>query len=414
MGSEKVPPELKSLAEDLATEAHERHLFLKVEPLEYGFRFFLPGEGGRGQFAIYYSPKRRRYSLVAPPGLDPDLVPLVRLAQIRIGARLPGEPDEERIHRSWEGVLSDSPTLSQHIASRLGELQAAGFFIHDFTRLPSGVQLVFGEEPSALKVNLYCAKDGRIKVVPAGKRSPTLELLSQLLAPPGGLAGAVPEGERALDRWLGTDEAGKGDYFGPLVVAGFVADWEVVAQLEGLGLAESKSLQKTRLLALSRLLWGRFKDRCVLVEIGPARYNQLYEELARSGGKLNTLLGWAHAKVIQEAVARQGIRSVVVDQFGASWNVTRYLRERKDLALVFRPRAEDNPAVAAASLLAKARFLERLDALSEEVCVTLPAGAGTNVVEAGRAVVEAHGPDVLSRIAKVHFKTTERILAPPP
>lgn len=407
-----IPPELKSLADDLAIEAHERQLYLKVERLEYGFRFFLPGEGGRGQFSIYYSPKKNRYSLVAPPGIDPDLVPLVQLAQIRIGGRLPGEGAPEREAGSWEEMISDKPALSRHIASRLSDLQAAGYFVEDFAKLPGGVQLVFGEGPGALRVNLYCGKDARIKVIPAGRKSHELSLVCEMLKPTGGMMEAVPEPERGLDTWLGTDEAGKGDYFGPLVAAGFVADWPVVAELEGIGLAESKGMHKSRVLGLSRLLWGRFKDRCTVVEISPARYNQLYTELRGSGGKLNLLLGWAHARVIQEARERQPLQTVVVDQFAASWNITRYLSGTRDVKLMFRPRAESNPAVAAASILAKARFLERLEKLSGEVGVALPAGSGANVVQVGKEVIEKHGVTVLSRIAKLHFKTTERITGP--
>jgi ribonuclease HIII len=195
-----------------------------------------------------------------------------------------------------------------------------------------------------------------------------------------------------------------------LVVAGFTADWAAVTELEGMGLAESKVLQKGRVMSLARLLWGRFKDRCTVVEIGPARYNQLYTEFRGTGGRLNLLLGWAHARTIQEARQRSTVRSVVVDQFAASWNITRYLADARDLNLMFRPRAESNPAVAAASVLAKARFLERLEKLSDEAGISLPAGAGANVVSAARAAVERHGPGILERIAKVHFKTTERVL----
>jgi ribonuclease HIII len=66
--------------------------------------------------------------------------------------------------------------------------------------------------------------------------------------------------------------------------------------------------------------------------------------------------------------------------------------------------------VAAASILAKARFFQRLAKLSDEIGIELPPGAGEKVIETGRQVIGKHGQSSLQRVAKLHFRTTERIM----
>ncbi len=406
-----LSPELGTLVEDLKLEAAEKGLLLNADKLEYGYRLYFPGGGNRGSFSIYYSPRRRRYSLVAPELIDPDLIPLVELSAARTGAASPFQQQKlKEEFTSWESVLSDNPMLSRHIADKLSDLQAAGYFMSDFKKLQGGVQLELLKDETPLKINLYAGKDGRIKVVPSGKRTKERVEVAALLASDVSAKETLPKGEQKLDTWIGTDEAGKGDYFGSLVAAGFLTDWAIAEELEGMGLTDSKRMSDKRLLKLVKFLWGKYPDRCVVVEITPTRYNELYDGFRGSGGKLNQLLGWAHARVIREFHGKASFAAVVIDQFGASWNITRHLQEAKDVKLLLRPRAESNPAVAAASILARARFLRRLEKLSEEMGIDLPPGAGQKVIDAGKALVEKHGSDALSRAAKLHFKTTEKIM----
>jgi ribonuclease HIII len=330
---------------------------------------------------------------------------------LKIGARSPWpEQSAAEEARTWEEVFSDDPALSTHVSEKLHGLQSAGYFMTDFRRLSGGIQLDISKDDALYKINLYAGKDGRINVVPSGKKSKELSAIARLLAQDFDVKQSLPETERELKKWLGTDEAGKGDYFGPLVVGGFLADWEVAGELESMGIRESKGLTKRRVLGLARLLWGKYKKRCAVVELRPERYNQLYEDFRGGGGKLNRLLGWAHARVIQDIHSTSSVNAVVIDRFGKPEDITRYLKKLPRVELMFRARAESNPAVAAASILAKARFFERLDKLSEEVDLELPPGAGAQVVTAARGVVEKHGPAALRKVAKLHFKTTEQVM----
>jgi ribonuclease HIII len=143
-----------------------------------------------------------------------------------------------------------------------------------------------------------------------------------------------------------------------------------------------------------------------VVAIGPERYNEMYAKMRN----LNRLLAWAHARVIENLLEKIECARVVSDQFGDERVLERSLMEKgKRVQLIQRPRAEDDLAVAAASIIARAEFVRRLEQLSRTVGVELHKGAGPPVLTAGRRFVEKHGGAALQRVAKLHFKTTQQI-----
>lgn len=207
---------------------------------------------------------------------------------------------------------------------------------------------------------------------------------------------------------IGTDEAGKGDYFGPLVVAAVFLDDRREAILAELGLRESKVVSDARCRELSR----QVREVCshTIVRINPERYNALREKM----GNLNHLLAWAHARAIEDVLGEVACDRVVTDRFQAGDLLRRALMERgRRVTVEERTGAESDLAVAAASVVARAAFLATLARLSKEVGVTLPKGA-THVVGAARQVVARGGRELLRRVAKLHFKTTARVLSTPP
>lgn len=203
---------------------------------------------------------------------------------------------------------------------------------------------------------------------------------------------------------IGVDESGKGDYFGPLVVAGVYVSPELEGQLRDAGVQDSKSLSDKRASALST----HIRQSCPyeIVAIGPERYNSMYA-LFRN---LNKLLAWGHARVIENLLERVSCDRVVADQFGAARFLNAALMEKgRSVQVVQKPHAEVETAVAAASVVARAEFLRRLQSLSRGYGMTLPKGASA-VIAAGKEFVRKHGPDTLGQVAKLHFRTTEKIL----
>lgn len=204
---------------------------------------------------------------------------------------------------------------------------------------------------------------------------------------------------------IGTDESGKGDYFGPLVVAGFFLPEGQEQVLQELGVRDSKKISDNRIREISELLKAGYKYS--LVVIGPKKYNELYAKLRN----LNKLLAWAHARVIENILDEVPCTSAVTDQFGDKLFVLNSLMKRgRGIELIQRPKAEEDPAVAAASILARAEFVRRMYFLSQEIGVELPKGASPLVEEVGLNLVKKHGEAILDEVAKKHFKTTRRIL----
>lgn len=162
--------------------------------------------------------------------------------------------------------------------------------------------------------------------------------------------------------WIGTDEAGKGDYFGPLVCAAVYVDDELSRRLTALGVRDSKTLSDARVRQLAEAIRQTCGTRVIsVVPIPPDAYNRLYEQFRREGKTLNTLLAWGHARAIENLLSK-GIETdnVLVDQFTDVRYITSALLKQgrsRDLNLVALPRAESNIAVAAASILARDRFL---------------------------------------------------------
>lgn len=216
---------------------------------------------------------------------------------------------------------------------------------------------------------------------------------------------------------IGTDEAGKGDFFGPLVTAGVFVDERVAKLLRALSVRDSKTVGDRELRVLARNIRDVVDEpkRAVIVLV-PKRYNELYRQMRSEGKNLNALLAWTHTRVIEDLIGH-GLRPkfILSDQFGDK----RYIESRllvdtrlSGVPVIQMHRAEADVAVAAASILARDAFLRWLDRAGKALGLTVPKGASPKVIETGRVLVARLGADALKEYAKVSFKTMEKVLAP--
>ncbi len=203
---------------------------------------------------------------------------------------------------------------------------------------------------------------------------------------------------------IGSDESGKGDYFGPLVTAAVACGPEHAVLLEDVLVTDSKKMSAG---AIRQSAAGiRETLDYAIVVINPERYNQLYAKI----GNLNKLLAWCHGTAIEEVLEKRDVGMLVVDKFCDERTLLAGFKPKaKTKQLVLRPKAESNPAVGAASILASDAFTRGLEKLGRDNNLKLPKGAGSPVEAAARRLLQSQGREVLSRVAKMHFRTTEKI-----
>ena len=237
------------------------------------------------------------------------------------------------------------------------------------------------------------------------------------------------------DTWIGTDEAGKGDYFGSLVVAAVYVDAECRETFSDLGIVDGKTLSNRRIRNLAELMHARYERHIVVVQRMPNEYNSLYNDFRKRGQNLNHFLASLHAEAIHTLATRVGTKQALVDRFSKDDLITQQLRQRMEgklhsqqgtsvplqsgisrsdplgMEIIQVPKAERDIAVAAASIIARDAFLNGMETLSEEYGICLPRGS-YQVVEAGKEFITLHGSEALGDVAKLHFSLTDAVRAP--
>ena len=211
-----------------------------------------------------------------------------------------------------------------------------------------------------------------------------------------------------FEQHFGVDESGKGDFFGPLVIAGVYVDRGIARKLLDAGVVDSKRIgSDARIRALADTIRKTSLGLVETVLIGPAKYNELYEKFAN----LNRLLGWGHARVIENLLGKKpGCPRSLSDQFADSRVINAsLLKHGRKIAIEQRPRAESDIAVAAASVVAREGFINWLERKSNELGMRLERGVSPSVKDAARKLVETNGPGALREVAKVHFRTAHEI-----
>ncbi len=258
---------------------------------------------------------------------------------------------------------------------------------------------------SAKKQGVSCTLYTSGKLTVQGKQKE--EFISFYLEPEilQELAFTHPKGKLDLTPRIGIDEAGKGDFFGPLCVAGVYADEAGIQKLAELGVRDSKTMQDKAIIAMASRIRSHFPHS--IIRLYPLKYNELYEKFKN----LNHLLAWGHATAIEELVQNTGCRNVIIDQFASEHVVENALKRKSlEVELAQRHRGEEDLVVAAASILARAAFVDGIDQLGKMIEITLPKGASSIVIRVGKQIVAKHGQEILKKLGKLHFKTRSEIL----
>ncbi|MCB5230664.1 MAG: ribonuclease HIII [Candidatus Cloacimonas sp.] len=281
-----------------------------------------------------------------------------------------------------------------------------------------GVQLIIsgleGSSEEKIPLNIYySAKKGVSTVLGGSDNSPLKKTIATILdkrvVEPNNKT-TITKPFHNWDNWIGTDEAGKGEFYGALVVAGFYVDKQSVAQLNKLKVKDSKLTKQKEVYEIAHQLYKLFPEHIEVISLDPKAYNKLYSEFAAKGKKLNELLAWAHGRVILNLTKKWGKQPILIDKFTQEGKLLSALKELKELEIIQKTKAESDLAVAAASIIARYHYLQSLERLTRRYRLTIPSGSGKKSIDFGRQFIKEHSVEELSDIAKVHFKNYEQII----
>ena len=203
---------------------------------------------------------------------------------------------------------------------------------------------------------------------------------------------------------IGTDESGKGDFFGPLVIASVLVDKTSAEHFTKLGIKDSKKLADSKILLYAEEIKKNAPHSVIAISNG--RYNELYSNIKN----LNKLLAWGHARAIENILEKCDCEYALSDQFGdESLIKNALLKKGRNIHLEQMVRAESDIAVAAASILARATFVQKMDTMAKSYGIIFPKGCSGLVKTAATEFIKKYGKDRLHEVCKTHFKTYNEV-----
>ncbi len=291
----------------------------------------------------------------------------------------------------YNGAMTFTAKIDLKLAPKLMEdLKSQGF---EISKAPYAV---FSAKKKGISCTLY--ESGKL-TVQGKEKEPFIEfyLEPEILQD---FRHSHPEAHLNLEPRIGMDEAGKGDFFGPLCVAAIYADEVGIKKMLQMKVRDSKRISDEGILKLAASLKREFPY--TVIRLFPKKYNELYRKFKN----LNRLLAWAHTAALTDLMQKSGCKKAILDQFAEKSLMEGMLKQKKiEVDLEQRVRGEEDLVVASASILARCAFLDGLKVLGEEHGVELPKGAAEGVKKVARTLIAQSGPEVLEKVAKIHFKT---------
>ena len=296
--------------------------------------------------------------------------------------------------------------LLKYISELIVKARKFGLILSDEKEINYGVQLKFEKDGINIPINIYSSKKKGISAVIGGAHTNSLRtIFQQILEQKPDLV--MPDHKWKI--WAGTDESGKGDFFGALVVCGFIVKENYIPDIKKLGVKDCKLLKDTDVIRIAEKLYASYKNNIETLILQPAKYNELYAKFRQGNKKLNEMLAWMHARVILNLNEKHKFEGAVVDKFTSDRVLIGSLKEMKNMKLIHKVKAEEDIAVAAASIIARYHFLNSIKSISNKFQLEFPKGASAKVIKIGKEFVEKFSKARLNEVAKTHFKTIEKI-----
>lgn len=259
------------------------------------------------------------------------------------------------------------------------------------------------EERTKIKVQVYFGKKGVKTIFQGDDKSGFFKKVRNLIIDEP-LLGLEEPPINEPEEYIGTDECGKGDFFGPLVASAVYVNYETKKKLMQIGVRDSKDLSDYQIIILAKQIKKIVGDSFSVIKINPEKYNEIYKQF----GNLNKLLNWAHSKAISNLLDNINCKYIITDKFSNSELNISQLDKHSNVEFVQETKAEKYVGVAAASILARESFLEWFDAYAKEEKV-FPKGSSEQVEVYAKNFLNKVGEDKMKDYVKLHFKTFNKI-----
>jgi len=283
--------------------------------------------------------------------------------------------------------------------------------LNDEKEINYGVQLKFSRGELEIPLNIYFSKKKGVSYVIGGSPKNLLRWEMEQIVSSKQTIATHKKSMHNWKMWAGSDESGKGDFFGALVTASFIMTEKIQKDISTWGIQDSKKIKDSDIIKLAKRLYKNYRSHIEVLVLRPQKYNELYNKFREKNKKLNALLAWMHTRIILNLKEKHNFEGAVVDKFSSDSNLISSLKDFKEIKLVHRIKAEEDSAVACASIIARYHFLQSIDELSEKYGIKFPKGASKKVISQGKIFAEKFSLERLNEVAKIHFVTYEKIEA---
>lgn len=303
--------------------------------------------------------------------------------------------------------------IKKYLPELLEKTKKEQLILIDEKEIPYGISLKLGRAEESIKLNIYYSKKkGISKVIQSKKDNPLKPLLSEII----GAENSIKKPENQQDkiahkwtRWIGSDESGKGDFFGPLVACAFYCDRKMESELRQWKIDDSKKIKDKEIITIAEKILQKYRNNSKILILNPVKYNQLYNKFRQQNKKLNELLAWMHSRLILDLQKGKQVDGILIDKFANDYVIKNSLKEMKKQNIMQMHKAESDIAVATASVLARYFFLKKMEEMDKKFGMKFPKGATKKVIEIGNQFKNKFGINRMSEVAKTHFKTFEQI-----
>jgi len=283
------------------------------------------------------------------------------------------------------------------------KLSSLGFFVTSIARKDFNFEFIIREAKENIKVQVYFGKKGIKTILQGNINSDLYKKVNETIQDSFQLNFLVKDVEEPAE-YVGSDECGKGDFFGPLIIAAVYTDKKNLIELKKIGVRDSKEFNENQIHHLSLRIKEIIKDNYVVVQINPEKYNRLY----KSFKNLNEMLNWAHSKAVDELLDKVNCNIVITDKFSNNDLKVSSNMKHNSVEFIQEVGAEKYTAVAAASIIARDCFNFWFRSIAQKRFY-LPKGSSNIVQEKARHLFKEIGEQEFAKIAKLHFKTFSKI-----